>query len=646
MSNRQRAALAKELETLWGSRIPETLSVGLPWQTLRQVIDDLRLVLDPLFYRAMSSIVARRDAAGYLNFTKRPEMGDLLQKMHSGPVSFWAHTFVLSFLKKYPFGNLPGVDPLAKAKERFRLAETYCSITNKRLKHHRYHPLRPLNKALNAHQVFHLAREKIGRWLGPLDLNKIYDDSRHGPGGCVGLSRPRTTAYYKYAAEGYSVSNRAFHYARAAILADPLWRRAITCERYGLEPTDFPDGFPLDVDIHWISQRLVCSNHNKVTFVPKTALTHRAIAIEPMMNVYLQLGVGGYFRRVLKRAGCDLDDQTRNQRLARYGSLHHGPLDPVTLDLEMASDTLCTELVRELIPPDWFDLLNALRSHKGLLDGEEIHWNKFSSMGNGFTFELESMIFLALSEACSDHFGVTRRSHEAFENGYQHISVYGDDLVVPSMLAEPFIRILRFAGFRVNSEKSFTSGPFRESCGEDYYEGTAVRSFYLKRRITHWKDVIFLYNCLHHHLVVQTPYSPLTRSATVKLRAVLPGSLSTHLVGPYAGRHESYLTTSWDLSQRSGLVKWDSDLQTFRYPLIKLSAETFRGRSSYRYLQFLQPVRGSSLRNDVFDVSRFTDLTRTASGSRADVVQSGAVKSRLSIGFSGRWTSGLGITTT
>ncbi len=644
LSSRDRTSLKKEVLTIWNSNVPEKMSADLPWLALRHLIDDLREVLDKHFVDELLKIIEMRDASAYLRFGKRPDMERSLHVMHQTEAGFWASTFALSFLKKYPFGKLASVDPMATALKRFDLAEVYCATTNRRLKYYRYRFSRPLPAALDACKIFHLAREKIKRWLGPLDLNKIYDGSRHGPGGVVGLSRPATTAYYKYATEGYSVSNRAFHYARAAILADRPWGRAIVCENYDLEPTDFPDGFPNDLVAFWATRRLVCSNHNKVTFVPKTALTHRAIAIEPMMNVYLQLGVGAFIRRALKKAGCDLDDQTRNQKLARYGSSNHGPLDPATLDLEMASDTLSIELVRELIPPDWFDLLNALRSHKGRLGEKEITWNKFSSMGNGFTFELESMIFLALSESLSDHHGVTAMSQQEFGSNYQHLSVYGDDIIVPSILADRLIRFFRFCGFRTNQEKSFVTGPFRESCGEDYYEGTAVRPFYLKRKITRWKDAVFLYNCLHHHLVVQTPYSPLRRTSPDKLRSIVPGTLSTHLVGPYAGRHESYFTTNWEKSQQSRLVGWSITLQTFQYPLIKLSPEIYRGRSSYRYLQFLQPVRGSSLRNDVFDVSRFTDLTYAVSGSRGDVVRSGTVKSRISKEFSGPWNAGLGIT--
>lgn len=639
-----RKSLEGEILKVWGREIPEQLSADLPWLALRQVIDDLRELLDSHFVDELLKVIEARDASGYLRFHKRPDMEASLQIMHGEAASFWASTFVLSFLKKYPFGKLPGVDPDETARKRFRLAETYCAITNRRLKYYRYRLFRPLPAALDVSWIFHSAREKIKRWLGPLDLNKVHAGSRHGPGGCIGLSRPCTTAYYKYATEGYSVSNRAFHYARAAILSDQLWRRAITCESYGLEPTDFSEGFPLDVDIHWISRRLVCSNHNKVTFVPKTALTHRAIAIEPMLNVYLQLGVGAFFRQALKRVGCDLDDQSRNQKLARLGSLDHSPLGPATLDLEMASDTLSTELVRELIPPDWFDYLNALRSHEGRLGEEVVRWNKFSSMGNGFTFELESMIFYALSQAMSDLSGYTDLSSRYLGSPYANLSVYGDDIIVPAGMAEGLIRVLRFAGFRTNAEKSFTSGPFRESCGEDFYEGTAVRPFYLKRRITRWKDLIFLYNSLHHHLVVQTPYSPLRRTCLERLRSICPGVLTTHLVGPYAGRHEYYFTTNWDLSQKSKLVSWNKDLQTFQYPLIRQSAESFRGRSSYRYLQFLEPVKGSSLRNSAFDVSRFTDLLQNLGGSRGDVVRSGAVKSRIATGYSGPWQLGLGIT--
>ena len=74
-----------------------------------------------------------------------------------------------------------------------------------------------------------------------------------------------------------------------------------------------------------------------------------------------------------------------------------------------------------LLPEAWFDLLNDCRSQAVSYKGEWIELNMFSSMGNAFTFELESLIFWAIANAvcyCSGSRG--------------HISVYGDDIIVPS----------------------------------------------------------------------------------------------------------------------------------------------------------------------------------------------------------------------
>jgi hypothetical protein len=88
---------------------------------------------------------------------------------------------------------------------------------------------------------------------------------------------------------------------------------------------------------------------------------------------------------------------------------------------------------------------------------------KFSSMGNGFTFELESLIFWALSKSVSDF-----------------VSVYGDDIIVDSTCRDRFVDLFRFCGFTTNESKSFWSGPFRESCGKHYFQGTDVTPIYQK----------------------------------------------------------------------------------------------------------------------------------------------------------------------
>jgi hypothetical protein len=94
-------------------------------------------------------------------------------------------------------------------------------------------------------------------------------------------------------------------------------------------------------------------------------------------------------------------------------------------------------------------------------------------MGNGYTFELESLIFYGLV------YGV------CLESGCdtKDISVYGDDIIIPAHLTPLLFEVLDWYGFEVNSEKSYWFGPFRESCGADWFQGNDIRPFYLKERI-------------------------------------------------------------------------------------------------------------------------------------------------------------------
>jgi hypothetical protein len=219
----------------------------------------------------------------------------------------------------------------------------------------------------------------------------------------------------------------------------------------------------------WVTPLPVVVPGNRVTFVPKNAKTDRAIAVEPTVNIWFQLGIGRVIREKMRRHGWNLrDGQETNQALARLGSLDDSLS---TIDLERASDTISARLVEYLLPSDWFAALNSVRSQFGEFPGQGFApYQKFSSMGNGFTFELESLIFWALSSSVAQH------------NGYNPFwcTSYGDDIVCPSGVYEELVRYLSLCGFTVNLEKSFARGPFRESCGKDYLRGSLVRPAYLK----------------------------------------------------------------------------------------------------------------------------------------------------------------------
>lgn len=227
--------------------------------------------------------------------------------------------------------------------------------------------------------------------------------------------------------------------------------------------------------------------------VPKTALAYRGAALSPNVNGFLQKGVGVYLRRRLERAGIRIRGAELvnglfevNNRLstdthatmAREGSL----LDSfATIDLSDASNTIARRTIELLWPREWFQLMSDLR--ESLIqrpDGRYQFLEMFSAMGNGFTFELETITFWAIASACSGG----------------KVSVFGDDIIVRTEDAPTVLAALKFFGFKVNTRKTFLAGPFRESCGSDFFNGVPVRAHYVKKLPTSPEEWIALANGL------------------------------------------------------------------------------------------------------------------------------------------------------
>jgi len=225
------------------------------------------------------------------------------------------------------------------------------------------------------------------------------------------------------------------------------------------------------------------TQHGSMMFtVPKNSEIDRVACKEPEINMFLQRGVGLYLRTALKKRRIDLQDQTPNQRLALEGSVTK---KLATLDLSSASDLISTQLVYDLLPLDWFLLLDKIRVKRVLIKKDWHELNMFSSMGNGFTFELESLIFYALTCAINRAYGVRGR-----------VSVYGDDIITPNGSAAIFPSIFAWFGFKVNSKKSFWTGNFRESCGKHYMNGTDVSPFFIRGPLLHLHDLMHQLNLL------------------------------------------------------------------------------------------------------------------------------------------------------
>lgn len=371
-----------------------------------------------------------------------------------GPRQALTSYLLAEILSKFDDGK---VNP-AKDHEtwnRFHEAERLCFETN--------HRLQAVGFNGPYQRVISHARKIASQIMGRFDWDAAARGFGWGPGSSTRLPRRLSDAAYKFSGNPESTYGNAV-LADAAIRHIPLWKQEL--DKLG----------PSDVGYCKIVPG------NRIITVPKNYKTDRTIAVEPDMNMYVQKGIGALLRRRLKAAGCDLDDQTRNQRLSRVGAIT-GRL--ATIDLSMASDTVSRVLVSKFIRPDWLEALEQSRCPFGVLpSGEKIFYQKFSSMGNGFTFELESVIFYSLALACTLSVG----------EEVSRVAVYGDDIVIPSAAADTLYGALSTCGFVPNVKKSYTEGPFRESCGKHYYLEHDISPFYVRRDVKTLTDLFLLHN--------------------------------------------------------------------------------------------------------------------------------------------------------
>lgn len=224
----------------------------------------------------------------------------------------------------------------------------------------------------------------------------------------------------------------------------------------------------------------------RLVSVPKSTTARRTITIEPVEFQYVQQGYNTHLRSHIGK--CDilskcltLDDQTANRQLAESGSITG---DWATLDLKSASDLLSLALVKRVLSsrPVTLEGLISCRSNvcdTGVKHTPHITLNKYAGMGNATTFPIQSIVFaiLALCACVDDGSRITRNK---IRRAATSVRVYGDDIIVRSSCAERTIKWIEAFGLRVNSQKSFWTGRFRESCGLDAYNGVDVTPLYLR----------------------------------------------------------------------------------------------------------------------------------------------------------------------
>lgn len=377
---------------------------------------------------------------------------------------YWKDAQAVDILRKYPLPTT--FSRIDNAIAAWELAEEQCYLTNERIDH-----LTLWNHARNStegkHKLFlSQCRKRMSRWLGPIP-NSLH--GKFGPGTCFESEIPNPT------------------------VVDKLW----------LTPNCTPECEPIvkalcDQTL-WFRLRLrhglpylkTCRG-NRFTTVPKDGKADRSISIEPLGNLWCQLAIGSYLKKRLQLVGLPHfseerkflfpgydykigDTQEVHRRLARDGVAD----GYATIDLSSASDTMSSSLIREILPYEWWRLMDDCRSKFTRLPCSGTRkvatWRKlekFSSMGNGFTFELETFCFLVL--LCVG-FKLTPGVD---------IWVFGDDIIIPEHKFSAACNLLGTFGFSVNRRKSYGSGPFRESCGGNYHGGWDVTTVRIKGELS------------------------------------------------------------------------------------------------------------------------------------------------------------------
>lgn len=216
---------------------------------------------------------------------------------------------------------------------------------------------------------------------------------------------------------------------------------------------------------------LTITDGARASSVPKNNDTDRFINIETLFSVILQRTCAAALLRVLRKAKNPLSTITVGGVLGKtYDAqeIHKRMIstaDYATIDFSNASDSISLASVSAMFPKHVRDDLLKFRSTYVEFDNEPFEPNKLSSMGNGFTFEVMTLLLLAVGRTLDP----TCR-------------VFGDDVIIKNDVADLFISCCKKLGFNVNMSKTFINSPLRESCGAYFHDDYGyLTSFDLKR---------------------------------------------------------------------------------------------------------------------------------------------------------------------
>ena len=317
--------------------------------------------------------------------------------------------------------------------------------------------LASMSHNVTSHAVIHTAKQICANILGPFshDIFNLSSVKEVTKGSTVGFGLAESTVADKF-------NQPVFIRPAVAYYAGPLLTSmGINTMRLTVPPSVCivpEEGVPLSqyYDSYQFSD------------APKKYNALRQLGKGHFWMMYLQRTVSlQIVKRLQRKCGIDIPDGQSVHRAV----LRLFPNAFCTIDLSDASDRLLHSLVKAILPPDWYNIVNKLSTrYMTFRDGTSIRMNKFAPQGNGLTFEIQTLIYYCLITSMQ-----TNRNKKVC------CFVYGDDIIVPESDYSDAVDVLSNHGLVVNLDKSFSADiPFKESCGFDFFSGSSVRPTFVK----------------------------------------------------------------------------------------------------------------------------------------------------------------------
>lgn len=250
-----------------------------------------------------------------------------------------------------------------------------------------------------------------------------------------------------------------------------------------------------------------------------------------------------------------------------------------TIDLSAASDRVSWNLIKAVWPDRLHSTLAALRTSVasysfGDSDGEFYHhFEMFSPMGTGITFDVMTLTLLALLR------------------GDRSASVFGDDIIVKASYGAKAREILESVGLVVNSDKSFFNGKFRESCGGMYHDDVGYIVSYDIEYPQDIVDVINIVNkleCIIAAKQVSFEIEGLLLNCVTELKSTLPRVVFADLPVEVGSTHVRGTVSNNGSSVHAAFgVNWNRVCSFHTAYVKKAVARPFDTGDAFDYARFL-----------------------------------------------------------